>query len=105
MEIHKTFVNSLKRFHLFEAVLQLFFLNLELPARFVELMHRPSALAELIQEVLDLLGIKRFNYVLRIFFTSARFLFSRLTVSRCSISSSLADLTRKYSELKLRHSV
>merc|ERR550539_1760460 len=38
-------------FSLLEAVLQLFFLNLELPARFVELMHRPSALAELIQEV------------------------------------------------------
>ena len=35
----------------------------------------------------------------------ARFLFSRLTVSRCSSISSLEDFTRKNSELKLRHSI
>ena len=42
--------------YLFQAVLELFLLDLKLPARFVELVHGSSTLAKLVKKVLDLLG-------------------------------------------------
>merc|ERR1719445_2262425 len=74
---------------LLQPLLQLLLLRLQPPPLLVQLVDGAAAIAQLVEKILDLVR---------------QVLFSRLTMSSCSLVSSNADFRRNLSALKFLHS-